>query len=253
MRYGFVVLLSSSESIAPGLTYLAEVDSTNLEMARRNSIGALPDRTVIAAGLQTAGQGRLGRSWISEAQTSLSVSILLRPNSAEVAAWLTLVASVSVRHAIEYLTGLKAKLKWPNDVLVNDKKICGILAQLQTDGSVVLGIGINLKSQSGAPETAVSLEDLGHEVSFDHMLAAILTAFFARWELFERLPNLAIQKTRNELVAHSATIGSQVKAILPGGDEVIGLAADINFEGHLVINTPQPRVLTAADVWHLRK
>lgn len=253
MRYGFAVLLTKSEIVAPGLSYLAEVDSTNLEMARRNTTSPLPDRSVIAAGLQNAGQGRLGRNWVSEPETSLSVSILLRPKSQEVAGWATLVASVSVRHAIEHLTGLQAKVKWPNDVLIQGKKICGILAQLQADGSVVLGIGINLKSQTGAPDTATSLEALGFDVKFDEMLAAVLTAFFSRWELFVSFPNIAIEKTRNELVEHSATLGEKVKAILPGGEEVVGLASDIDLQGHLVIQTPQPRVLAAADVWHLRK
>ena len=253
MRYGFVVQLSKSHLVAPTLSYLNEVDSTNLELARRNSSSALPDRTVLAAGRQTAGQGRLGRDWVSEPGTSLSVSILLRPKNPELAAWATLVAAVSVRHAVEFLTALDPKVKWPNDVLVGDKKLCGILAQLQSDGSIVLGVGINLKTQDGAPETATSLEALGQDVEFDDMLAAFLTAFFARWLLVEEVSVVAIDKTRNELIEHSATIGNQVRAILPGGEEVVGFAVDIDKSGHLVINTPEPRVLAAADVWHLRK
>jgi BirA family biotin operon repressor/biotin-[acetyl-CoA-carboxylase] ligase len=247
------VLLTKSHIVAPGLSYLAEVDSTNLELSRQNSAKSLPDRTVLAAGLQNAGKGRLGRSWVSEPETSLSVSILLRPKSQDIASWATLVAAASVRHAIEHLTGVQAKVKWPNDVLVGDNKISGILAQLQTDGSVVLGIGINLKAQAAAPDTATSLAALGFDVTFDELLAAFLTAFFSRWELFEVYLKIAIEKTRNELVEHSATLGEQVRAILPGGEEVVGLASDIDLQGHLVIATPQPRVLAAADVWHLRK
>ena len=253
MRYGFVVQLSKSELVSPSLSYLDEVDSTNLELARRNTSSAVPDRTVLAAGRQTAGQGRLGRDWVSEPGTSLSVSILLRPKTPEIAAWATLVAAVSVRHAVEFLTGINPKVKWPNDVLVEDKKLCGILAQLQSDGSIVLGVGINLKTQTGAPETATSLELLGKDVELDEMLSAFLTAFFARWLLIDELFDAAIDKTRNELIEHSATIGNQVRAVLPGGEEVVGLAVDIDKNGHLVINTPEPRVLAAADVWHLRK
>ncbi|MFM1950748.1 MAG: hypothetical protein RL418_435 [Actinomycetota bacterium] len=244
--------LDTSNAAASGLIYLAEVDSTNLELARRNQVEPLPDRTVLAASLQTAGQGRLGRSWVSEPETSLSVSVLLRPTEPRSLPWATLTAAASVRHAIEFLTKVKPEVKWPNDVLVDGKKVCGILAQLQPDGSLVLGVGINLKTQHGAPDTATSLQVLGFEVGFDEMLARFLDAFFVRWDIFQRFFDAAVEKTRNELIEHSATIGSKVRAELPDGSELIGMAVDLDSMGQLVINTPEPVVLSAADVWHLR-
>jgi BirA family biotin operon repressor/biotin-[acetyl-CoA-carboxylase] ligase len=143
-------------------------------------------------------------------------------------------------------------VKWPNDVLVNDKKISGILAQIQPDGALILGFGINLKTQSGAPDTATSLELLGVDADFDAVLAAVVTNFRIRWSIFEQNPQPAIIKARGELVEHSATIGRSVRAELPGGGEVYGIAKEIDAEGRLVIHTPEPVVVSAADVWHLR-
>lgn len=246
------MLFSQSSKIAPDLIFLSEVDSTNLELARRNALSALSDLSVLAAARQTEGQGRMGRTWVSEPGTSVSVSILLRPNSERIGSWVTLLAAASARQAIHHLTGQKIQIKWPNDLLFEDKKLSGILAQLQPDGSIVLGVGINLRNQTGAPETATSLSAMGSEPDFDQVLAAFLTAFFARWSVMQTSPDLVIDKTRAELLENSATIGKQVRAILPGGDELIGLAVDIDSAGHLVINTPEPVVLAAADVWHLR-
>ena len=250
--YGFAMQLTESKAIAPNLTHLADVDSTNLELARRNSVSALPTWSVLAASLQSAGQGRMGRTWVSEPETSLSVSVLLRPKDQKSAPWATLAAAVSVRHAIAHLGVEDAKVKWPNDVLVNGQKISGILAQLQPDNSVVLGVGINIRNQTGAPETATSLEALGLSVGFDQLLAAFLTAFKTRWDIFEQSHVVGADKTRRELIEHSATIGLKVRAILPDQTEIIGDAADIDTDGRLVINTPTPKVLAAADVWHLR-
>ncbi|MEY3624766.1 MAG: hypothetical protein RL696_147 [Actinomycetota bacterium] len=244
--------LRQSLAILPDLVFLDSVDSTNLELGRRNSISALPSLSVLTAALQSAGQGRLGRTWVSEPETSLSVSLLLRSEHREHLAWATLMAAAAVRQIVAAQTQRSAKVKWPNDVLVDGRKISGILAQLQSDGSLILGVGINLATQVGAPDTATSLGELGGPKDFDSVLSHFLSAFLPRWGLFEANPLATVAKTREEIKQHSATLGLQVRAELPSGEQVIGLAKDIDDRGQLVLSTPEEIALSAADVWHLR-
>jgi BirA family biotin operon repressor/biotin-[acetyl-CoA-carboxylase] ligase len=238
-----------SSGFSNRLIHLAEVDSTNLELERINSID-LPVFTVLVADSQTAGKGRMGRSWSSEPGASLAVSLLLRPKT-EIAGWVTLLAGVSVARALGEL-GVDARVKWPNDVLVQGKKICGILAQLNQDGSLILGVGLNLKAQQGAPDTATSLEELGVVATSDEVLALFLAAFRSRFEVLTQAQDFAVTKTLNELEELCSTLGQEVRAEFPDGKELIGRATAIDRSGHLVIATPEPVVVSAADVWHLR-
>lgn len=238
-----------SKGFANQLVYLPEVDSTNLELGRRFA-GDAPEFSLIVAGSQTAGRGRMGRNWSSEPNTSLAVSILLRP-AAAVAGWVTLLAGVAMAKALQEL-GVGAKVKWPNDVLVEGKKISGILAELREDGSVVLGVGLNLKQQVTAPDTATSLQNHDLEVSADTALAYFLAAFRSRYTVLCQNAEFAITKTLNELHDVCQTLGSEVRADLPDGKSITGLASEIDRTGRLVIETPEPIAVSAADVWHLR-
>jgi BirA family biotin operon repressor/biotin-[acetyl-CoA-carboxylase] ligase len=252
LRYGFGVSLDQTASVVNELIALDSVDSTNLELARRLQAGPLANFSLVVAKEQTAGMGRLGRTWVSEPGTSIAASLYLNSSHTSELGWATLIAATAIRAAIADLVSKEVLVKWPNDVLVNDKKISGILAQIQPDGSLILGFGINLKAQLGAPATATSLEMLGVEADFDAVLHAVIRNFRIRWGIFEADPATAITKARGELVKHSATLGRSVRAELPGGGEVFGIAKDIDREGRLVIDTPEPVVVSAADVWHLR-
>jgi BirA family transcriptional regulator, biotin operon repressor / biotin---[acetyl-CoA-carboxylase] ligase len=252
LRYGFGVSLTKTAGVVNDLIALESVDSTNLELARRLAQGSLPNFSLVVASEQTAGMGRLGRSWVSEPGSSISASLYLKSSHTAELSWATLIAATAIRSAIAELVTDEVLVKWPNDVLVNDKKISGILAQIQPDGSLILGFGINLKAQSGAPETATALDLLGVEADFDSVLHAVVRNFRIRWAIFKQDPQVAITKARGELVQHSATLGRSVRAELPGGGEVYGIAHDIDREGRLVIHTPEPVVVSAADVWHLR-
>jgi BirA family biotin operon repressor/biotin-[acetyl-CoA-carboxylase] ligase len=252
LRYGFGVYLEQTASVVNELIALDSVDSTNLELARRLAGGPLENFSLVVASEQTAGMGRLGRAWVSEPGTSLSASLYLKSSHTAQLGWATLIAATAIRAAIADLVDAQVLVKWPNDVLVNDKKISGILAQIQPDGSLILGFGINLKAQAGAPDTATALDLLGVEADFDTVLHAVVRNFRIRWAIFEADPQTAITKARGELVQYSATLGKSVRAELPGGGEVLGIAKDIDREGRLVIETPEPVVVSAADVWHLR-
>ena len=244
--------LPLTASVVNELIELESVDSTNLELSRRLAIGKLENFSLVVSRSQTAGMGRLGRSWVSEPGSSISASLYLTSKHTAELGWATLIAAVSIRSAIAELVAEEVLVKWPNDVLVGDKKISGILAQIQPDNSLVLGFGINLKAQAGAPETATALDLLGVNRTFDEVLHAVVRNFRVRWAIFESDPQVAITKTRAELVSASATLGRNVRAELPGGGEVFGVAKDIDREGRLVIHTPEPVVVSAADVWHLR-
>ena len=244
--------LEQTASVVNELIALDSVDSTNLELARRLAAVPLENFSLVVASEQTAGMGRLGRAWVSEPGTSISASLYLKSSHTAQLGWATLIAATAIRAAIADLVDAQVLVKWPNDVLVNDKKISGILAQIQPDGSLILGFGINLKAQAGAPDTATALDLLGVEADFDTVLHAVVRNFRIRWAIFEADPQTAITKARGELVQYSATLGKSVRAELPGGSEVLGIAKDIDREGRLVIETPEPVVVSAADVWHLR-
>lgn len=254
LRYRFLMQLPLSSTLVNGLSYLDEVDSTNLELGRRNQASSLPNFCALVAGSQTSGQGRLGRSWVSSPNASISVSLLIRSDAPlEKLGWVNLIAGVAMQAAVASICkSSDVKVKWPNDVLVDGKKISGILSAIQPDGSIVLGVGLNLLPQPQAPEHSTSLGDLGVQADFDEALAHFLTHFRARWIVFDADPDLAIQKTIGELNEVCGTIGQSVRAELPDRTEVHGIAKEIDKQGHLVILTPEPLALAAADVWHLR-
>lgn len=240
--------LTRTQADFPGLVFLTSVDSTNLEMARR--LGDSPaEFFAIAAAEQTAGLGRLGRSWVSEPETSLSLSLLLKPKSIRQAGFATLLAANSVHRA---LTGLTSSsdigIKWPNDILLSGKKLSGILANLQ-NGYVVLGIGVNLRPQAQAPETATALSHLG-EYSFDDVLHALLVELTRSWKNFTETDQNASEIAY--LINHCVTLGQKVRAELPDGTSVSGLAKEITASGQLIIEGEERYELSAADVWHLR-
>lgn len=136
---------------------------------------ALPEGALVVADHQTAGRGRLGRSWEAPPGTALLCSILLEPPADRAAPQLSLVAGVAVADAIEQVVGLAAQLKWPNDVMLRRRKVAGCLAEAR-DGAVVLGIGVNV-NQTGdqLPERAGSLRTLtGRDWDREELLAWLL-------------------------------------------------------------------------------
>ena len=246
LRYLDAMQLSMSRSVFSDLIWLERVDSTNLELQRRHEAG-VQDFTAVIAGAQTSGQGRLGRSWESPAGSSLSISVLLRGPFSE-PGWVSLLAALSVTRALSTLGVSGAKVKWPNDVLVEGKKISGILSVMLTDGSIVLGIGLNLATQGEHLPGAISLEELQIEAGIDQIASEIglqLREVFAD----RQTPSSEIKTAFRDFCL---TIGQEVKAELPNGEIVRGEASAVSDSGQLVILTPKPISLSAADVWHLR-
>ena len=163
------------------LYYYPTVTST-MEVAKKIAAEGVPEGTVIIADEQTMGRGRLDRAWLSP-KGSLSMSVILQPSPHNLTQ-LIMVASLAVVHAIKNTTGLETQIKWPNDILIKGKKVCGILIETEIKGSeinfVIIGIGINLNFNLYAfPEisdiaTSLSYE-LGREIPRIELAASLLT------------------------------------------------------------------------------
>jgi BirA family biotin operon repressor/biotin-[acetyl-CoA-carboxylase] ligase len=144
---------------------------------------SMAEGTVAVADVQTAGRGRLGRTWEAPPRSAVLVSVLLRPSADRPLPQLALVAGVAVADAVEELTGLSVQIKWPNDVMLRRTKVAGILAEAR-DGVVVLGIGLNVnQTYDQLPERAGSLRTAtGDEWDREPVLEAVLAALGARYE-----------------------------------------------------------------------
>ena len=193
-----------------------------------------PDRTVVVADTQTAGRGRRGRRWFDEPRASLLASIVVRPRLAvRDLPKLSLAAGVAVADAVGAITGLAVRLKWPNDLMVDGRKIAGILleSRIATEALVVVGIGVNLGQHSFPDElsgTATSVElETGQTMGRDAVLEAVLAAFDA-WRA--RLEREGFAPVRERWLALADTIGRRVTV-----DGRVGVAVDLDEDGALVI------------------
>lgn len=193
---------------------LESVDSTNTYLNRLAEEGA-PEGTVVVAEAQTAGRGTAGRSFFSPAGEGLYLSVLLRPE-AELSQLLTLTgrAAAAVRAAVERACGAPCQIKWLNDIYLNGKKLCGILAELSPDGKrVILGVGINLCQSGetfgtqGLGDIATSLAAEGYSVDREELLRCVLEELGEMYRLFPGGLEECLQTYR----AHCLTIGRQVE------------------------------------------
>ena len=220
--------------------YFDELDSTNIKI-KELAIGGAEHGTVVVADKQTAGKGRRGRTWESPAGTNLYFSILLRPTFAtEKAPMLTLVMAYSAAKAIREHLHVDAMIKWPNDLVLSKKKICGILTEMTLNGTeidhIVVGTGINVnltefpeELQSSA--TSLFLE-LGEEVERKVLLEKVLEEFWKQYKFFEAYQDLSyLQQEYNEMLVNC---GKEV-CVLEPGNEYMAVARGINQTGELLV------------------
>lgn len=228
---------------------LAEADSTNAEALRLAAAGE-PGGTVVVADAQTAGRGRLGRSWWAEPGRSLLCSWLVRPElPAERWPALTLVAGLAAARALTASAGLDVRLKWPNDLLVGGRKLGGLLAEADGRGALVVGLGVNVRQEAFPEEIAGIATSVaasgGRPVERAWVLAATLSGFGARM--------LEPEKALGEYRALSETLGKPVRVERTGAEPLEGIAVDLTDGGALVVESHGERVaVSAGDVVHLR-
>jgi BirA family biotin operon repressor/biotin-[acetyl-CoA-carboxylase] ligase len=219
------------------------VTSTN-DVAVSLARGGSPEGTLVVAEEQARGRGRLGRVWFSPPGCGLWFSLILRPSmSAEASATISLAAAVGVAESLDEAFGIKAQIKWPNDVLAGGKKICGILTEAEfVDGRVsfvVVGIGINvLTERDQFPDdiadiaTSVAIET-GREVSRTGVLARVVGAIEAN---YVELRDSGFGGLREKLLLRSALMGKMTRVKTPEG-LIEGVAADIDSTGALLLRT----------------
>jgi BirA family biotin operon repressor/biotin-[acetyl-CoA-carboxylase] ligase len=238
---------------------LEHTPSTNADVAAAARDGAAEGLVVVTQD-QTAGRGRLDRSWQSPAGAGLAVSVLLRPDAVAGRRWpwLPLLTGVAVRTALREVAGLDVTLKWPNDVLVGGRKIAGILLERvdTTAGpAAVVGVGLNVAmspEQLPVPE-ATSLAVEGADVDPAELLVVLLTRFaqsYGGWTAAAGDPAAGL---RDEYVAACGTIGAAVRVSMPDGTDTTGTATGVDDSGRLEVDTGDATlVVGAGDVVHLR-
>jgi BirA family biotin operon repressor/biotin-[acetyl-CoA-carboxylase] ligase len=239
---------------------VSSTGSTNADLLARGG----PEGQVLVAEEQTAGRGRAGRTWVSRPGASLTFSVLLRPGSVPPPArgWLPLLTGVAVAAGVRSAAGVEARLKWPNDVMVGDRKLAGILAEQSADGdAVVIGVGLNVATQerelpvspAGLPATSLLVE--GADVGREAVLAEILRSL-ERWYLgFSADPDPVRSGLLAQYRAACATLGRQVRVELPAGRVLAGLAEGVDPSGRLLVRPAGAMSATpvsAGDVIHLR-
>ena len=258
-----------AEMVRPGglwrrVEHVAQTGSTNADLAAAARAGTAEPGAVLVADHQSAGRGRLGRTWTAPPGTSIAMSLLVRPDGVDPArwTWLPLLTGLAVADGLTRAAGLEVRLKWPNDVLVGDRKVCGILAERveTSDGpACVIGMGINTHLTADElpvpTATSVAIETAGANrptPSRTAVVATVLAAFellYQRWLAAPAAPWLPAAYQHR-----SATLGRQVRVLLGPDDAVEGMATAFDADGRLVLATPPDgvRVFGAGDVLHVR-
>jgi len=233
--------------------YFPEIGST-MDAARELAKKGAEEGTIVIAEAQTRGRGRLSREWLSP-EGGIYFTIVLRPRiSPAYAPRINLMASVAVAATIRKLLGLKAELKWPNDVLIEGKKVCGILAEMDAEMDVVnfVNVGIGINANTSVPQfkkTATSLKDmLRREISRKEFLSALLVEIERRQALLMEADLL------DEWKNLSVTLNKDVRIAAPG-EVIVGRAIDIDTTGALIIKERNGSLkkAMAGDCIHLRE
>jgi BirA family transcriptional regulator, biotin operon repressor / biotin---[acetyl-CoA-carboxylase] ligase len=259
----------ASSRVFTSLRVLARTGSTNADLLAAARAGA-PAGAVLIAEEQTAGRGRLDRSWYSQPGAALTFSVLLRPAEVLPArrGWLPLLTGVAMASALRAQAGVDVSLKWPNDVLVGAGapgsapgscgKLAGILAE-QAGDAIVVGIGLNVTAtEDELPSGQATSLWLQGAPGLDReaiLIAALrdLEHWYLRWCGTAPPGDAAASGLRAEYVRYCATVGRDVRVELPGGSVLVGRARDVDDVGRLVVSAEDgAHAVSAGDVVHVR-
>lgn len=236
-----------SKVMGQNVVYYSEADSTNTR-AKRLAEEGCPHGTLVVADCQTAGKGRRGRAWSSPAGSGIWMSLVLRPDiPPSSASMVTLVAALAVAEGIRRTTGLTPQIKWPNDIVLSGKKICGILTEMATELQeiqyVVIGIGINVNTDEfpeELSETATSLYlESGQRIKRSPLICASMEAFEAYYEEYRKTGDLSLLKGSYEGLL--ANLNREVLVLAAAGN-YSGICRGINNLGELLVELPDGTV-----------
>ncbi|MGN0402852.1 MAG: biotin--[acetyl-CoA-carboxylase] ligase [Acetatifactor sp.] len=242
-------LESRMETIWAGhpVTFYKTLDSTNLR-AKLDAENGAPEGALVVADMQTAGRGRRGRSWQSPAGINAYFTLLLKPEySPDKASMVTLIMALAVAEGIRETCKIPAQIKWPNDVVINGKKTCGILSEMSLERDfiqhIVVGTGINVGLQEFPPEIAVTATCLqaecGEKISRAVLIANVMKAFEKYYGKFRDTLNLSLLREQYESLLVNRN--KEVRVLDPKG-EYSGMATGITDTGELLVELPDGRV-----------
>ncbi|MFZ5447325.1 MAG: biotin--[acetyl-CoA-carboxylase] ligase [Thermodesulfobacteriota bacterium] len=233
--------------LAGPVHYFETLDSTN-NYAKELAARGAPEGTVVIAETQTGGRGRLGRGWISPPGVGLYVSVVLRPMLPPMELpQITLTTAVAVVRAIRQITGVAPGIKWPNDLLVNGKKLGGILTEMETESDrirhVVIGLGLNVNNLDFPPELVASATSLAQAVGGTFSRLELLKAWLEEFEgLYERFLSQGFPEILEEWKRHAVTLGQEV-TVQQGPRRISGQAVDVATDGALLVYTPEGKIV----------
>lgn len=250
--------LPRSKATASRLEIVAHAGSTNADLrAKAGDDDGWPHLSTLVTRNQTAGRGRLDRTWVAPDGSALAISVLLRaiPVDPTARSWIPLIAGLAMSEAIaEQLPGHDVAVKWPNDVLVDGYKICGILAEATAD-AVIVGAGVNTAmtiEQLPVP-TATSFAALGIDVDEDRLLSAYLGRLDAHLSELTVSGDAVASGLLEAVSARCATLGKAVRVSMPADRILEGVATAIDANGRLLVESDGvEHPISAGDVVHVR-
>ena len=246
-----LVSIRKTKWVGTEICYFDVTDATNTQ-SKSLGEGDAPNGTLVVAGKQESGRGRRGRSFESPAGTGIFMTLLLRPEiEPQNASMLTLVSALAVAKGIEHMVDLPVQIKWPNDIVINGKKVCGILtemsAQMDYVNYIVIGIGINVGNEEFPEEikdvaTSIYLES-GKHVNRAMLIEKIWEEFEDYYELYEKTQDLS--SLVKEYDSYLVNRGQKVR-VLDSKEPYEGKAMGITDRGELIVDTWEARRLVSA-------
>ena len=241
------------------LEVLSSTGSTNADLrAHAADEAGWPHLSAILTEDQTAGRGRLDRVWTAPAGSAIALSVLLRVPGVPVAerGWIPLAAGLAMSEAVAaQLPEREVGVKWPNDVLVDGRKICGILAEAFGSDAVIVGSGVNTAMSAGQlpVQTATSFAVEGAVADLDLLVAGYLARLDAWVSRLEEHGSAVSSGLREAVAARCVTLGRAVRVQLPGGAELVGEATGLGDDGCLLVTADgSEHRIAAGDIVHLR-
>lgn len=244
--------LMHTEWVAKEVSYFDTIDSTNTK-AQELAEKGYPSGTLVVADKQESGKGRRGRSWVSPSGTGIFMTLMIKPDiNPNNASMLTLVAALAVAKAITSVTGEEAMIKWPNDIVVNSKKVCGILTEMNAQfdyiNHIVVGIGINVHNESFPEEisqmaSSLMIEAGGKRFHRAQIIAETMSYFEQYYDTFLKTQDLsALVREYDELLVNR----NKSVRVLDPKEPFDGKAMGITPKGELIVDTWESRKLVSS-------